>query len=67
MSAHERTATGAAAVTQSSQKRLSPFLTSFVSVVSDVGLAWVKIMLQFWTPEQFKAVTGSPKTLQEIY
>lgn len=67
VSSKERTATGAAAVTQSSQKRLSPFLTSFVSVVSDVGLAWVKMMLLFWTPEQFKAISGSTKSLQEIY
>lgn len=59
VSAKERTATGANAVTQSSQKRLSPFLETFVSVVSRIANMWLILMRQHWTEEKFLIVTGS--------
>ena len=59
VSAKERTATGANAVTQSSQKRLSPFLETFVSVVSRIANMWLILMRKHWTEEKFLIVTGS--------
>ena len=59
VSSKERTATGANAVTQSSQKRLSPFLETFVSVVSRIANMWLILMRQNWTEEKFLIVTGS--------
>lgn len=52
ISARERTATGANATTQSSQKRLSPFLSSYLTVMSQIAKMWVKIMIDNWTKEK---------------
>ena len=59
VSAKERTATGANAVTQSSQKRLSPFLETFVGVVSRIANMWLILMRKNWTEEKFLIVTGA--------
>ena len=56
IAARERTATGAAAVTQSSQKRLAPFLEAFVAAISQVARMKLNIMRQFWTDKQYVAV-----------
>lgn len=53
VSARERTATGANATSQSSQKRLSPFLVSFVSCLSAIAKMWVKLQIDNWTTEKF--------------
>ena len=55
IAARERTAAGSLAVTQSSQKRLSPFLEAFVSVISQVANMKLKMMRMFWTDEMYKA------------
>jgi hypothetical protein len=57
VSAHERTATGALAVSQSSQKRLSPFLQAFVSIVSRISMRFLQIIKQEWSDERFVIVT----------
>lgn len=59
VSAKERTATGANAVTQSSQKRLSPFLETFTGVISQIAKMWLTLMRDNWTEEKFLIVTGS--------
>lgn len=56
IAARERTATGSLAVTQSSQKRLSPFLESFVSVISQIAHMKLKMMRMFWTEDMYKSV-----------
>lgn len=59
ISARERTATGALATTQSSQKRLSPYLETYVSAISRIANLWLILMRQYWTEEKFLVVTGS--------
>ena len=59
ISARERTATGALATTQSSQKRLSPYLETYVSVISRIANLWLILMRQYWTEDKFLVVTGS--------
>lgn len=56
IAARERTATWSLAVTQSSQKRLSPFLESFVSVISKIAHMKLKLIRQFWTDDMYKQV-----------
>ena len=58
MASRERTATGANAVAQSSQKRLSPFLSNFVDCVSEVAQMWLVLMVDQWTTEQLISVTN---------
>ena len=48
VSARERTATGANATSQSSQKRLSPFIESFMVVMSEVAKMELKMAVKFW-------------------
>lgn len=48
VSARERTATGANATSQSSQKRLSPFIESFMVVMSEVAKMQLKMAVKFW-------------------
>lgn len=56
ISARERTATGANATTQSSQKRLSPFLESYMGVISRIAYMWLFLARKHWTLEQFVAI-----------
>jgi hypothetical protein len=58
VASRERTATGANAVAQSSQKRLSPFLSNFVDCVSEVAQMWLLLMVDQWTTEQLVSVTN---------
>ena len=58
ISARERTATGANATTQSSQKRLSPFLESYMGVISRIAYMWLFLARKHWTLEQFVAIAG---------
>lgn len=60
IAARERTATGAASVSQSSQKRLSPFLDWYVSFISRILYKMLQLMKDEWTDEQFIAITGQP-------
>ncbi len=57
-STKERTATGALAVTQSSQKRLAPFLDSLVKCMSGIAQKWLLLMIEYWVQERWVAVTG---------
>ena len=52
-SAWERTASWALAVTQSSQKRLSPYLSTFLNSVSQIAYMWLAMIKKFWVKEQF--------------
>lgn len=56
IAARERTASGAQAVTQSSQKRLSPFLETYVAVISRIAFIWLHLMREYWTVEKFVAI-----------
>jgi hypothetical protein len=64
ISARERTATGAAAVTQSSQKRLSPFMAQFVQAISDVLKIQLRFMQEFYLEKKLiKTLNISNKDL----
>ena len=52
-SAWERTATGALSVAQSSNKRMSPYMSTFVDVLSTVAQMWLSLMKKNWTKEQW--------------
>ena len=51
--ARERTASGALAVTQSSQKRMSPYISTFLDSISIVAQMWLVMVKKYWTSEQF--------------
>lgn len=59
ISARERTATGALATTQSSQKRLSPFMAAFVEAVTMIAQMWLRLMQDNWTYEKYINVSGA--------
>lgn len=50
--ARERTATGALAVSQSSQRRLSPYVSNFLDAISIVAQMWLKLIKKYWSPKQ---------------
>lgn len=52
-SAGERTASGALAVTQSSNKRMSPYMSTFVDAVSVVAVMWLKLIKKYWTKKRY--------------
>lgn len=52
-SAWERTATWALSVAQSSNRRMSPFMSNFIDSVSQIAVMWIKILKKFWTEKQF--------------
>ena len=64
VSARERTATGANATSQSSQKRLSPFIESFMVVMSEVAKMQLKMAVKFWIKP--KNLIINEKTQQTI-
>lgn len=64
VSARERTATGANATSQSSQKRLSPFIESFMVVMSEVAKMQLKMAVKFWIKP--KNLIVNEKTNQTI-
>lgn len=53
ISAGERTATGALAVTQSSLKRISPYMATFVDALSQIAIMWLSLMKKNWTEKQW--------------
>lgn len=61
ISARERTATGANATTQSSQKRLSPFMSAFVEAVTEIAKMWLRLMQDNWTYEKYIGLSGASK------
>ena len=52
IAARERTATGALAVTESSQKRLSPYVSNFLDAISVVAQMWLKLIKKYWSSKQ---------------
>lgn len=69
ISARERTATGALATTQSSLKRLSPFLVSFNKFSTRIAQKFLKLMKDYWTDPMYIAAawaSESPITLSNI-
>ena len=56
-STKERTATGALSATQSSQKRLTPFMSAFVEAVSMIAEMWIQLMRMEWTQEKYISVS----------
>jgi len=50
--ARERTATWALAVSQSSQKRLSPYVSNFLDAISIVAQMWLKLIKKYWDAEK---------------
>lgn len=65
-SARERTAAGALAVSQSSSRRLSPFMQNFVSFISRIAAKWLLIQKQEWTDAQYINITDSEVKLSNI-
>lgn len=59
ISARERTATGAASVSQSSMKRLSPFMQNFVSFISRIARKWLLMVKNEWTQKRYITITDS--------
>lgn len=57
IAARERTATGALAVSQSSSKRISPFVGTFVDCMSEVAQMWLTLIIKNWTAPQMVSVT----------
>jgi len=57
-STKERTATGALATTQASLKRLSPFLVSFITIMSKISQKQLKLARQFMPDETYFAASG---------
>lgn len=58
ISSKERTATGALATTQSSLKRLSPFLVTFTEICSRISQKWLILMKDNWTEEKYLSASG---------
>jgi len=52
VAAHERTASWALAVVQSSEKRLSPYISAFLDSISIVAEMWLKLIKKYWTDKQ---------------
>ncbi len=52
-SAGERTATGALSVSESSTKRMSPYISTFIDAISVVAQMWLSLMKKNWTKEQW--------------
>lgn len=52
-SAWERTATGALSVSQSSNKRMSPYISNFLDAISVVAQMWLELCKKFWVKEQY--------------
>lgn len=61
ISARERTATGALATTQSSLKRLSPFLVAFNKFQTRISHKQLRLMRDAWTDEMYIAASGADK------
>jgi len=57
--ARERTATWALAVSQSSQKRLSPYVSNFLDSISIVAQMWLKLVKKYWWAEQMIYILDS--------
>jgi len=53
ISSKERTAAWALSVTESSQKRMSPYLSNFLDAISIVAQMWLQLVKKFWQEEQF--------------
>lgn len=49
----ERTASWALATTQSSNKRMWPYISNFLDALSLVGYMWLSLVKKFWAKEQF--------------
>lgn len=52
-SAWERTASWALAVVNSSNRRMSPYISNFVDAVSIVAQMWLSLMRKYWTKENW--------------
>ena len=52
IAAHERTASWALAVSQSSEKRLSPYVSAFLDSISIIAEMWLKLIKKYWTSKQ---------------
>lgn len=52
-SAWERTASWALAVVNSSNRRMSPYISNFVDAVSIVAQMWLSLMRKYWSREQW--------------
>ncbi len=64
ISARERTATGANATAQASQKRLTPFIESFMVVMSESGKMLTRMATKFWvTPRKLIVSTENNKEI----
>lgn len=53
IAARERTATGALAVSMSSQKRMSPYVSNFLDAISIIAQMWLKLAKKYWTKDEF--------------
>jgi hypothetical protein len=64
ISARERTATGALSVSQSSARRLSPFMQNFVSFISRVAYKWLLMIKSEWDQKKYVMVTDSDTDME---
>ena len=53
IAARERTASWALAVTESSHKRMSPYISNFLDAISEVAYMWLALIKKYWVSEQF--------------
>ena len=66
--AGERTATGALSVTQSSNKRIAPYISTFVDAMSIVAQMWLSLIKKNWTRDRFIYILDEQwnQTFEEI-
>lgn len=63
----ERTATGALSVSQSSNKRMSPYISNFLDAISVVAWMWLELCKRFWVQEQYIYVLDEDgKQIEEL-
>jgi hypothetical protein len=56
VSEKERTASGANALTTSADRRMSPYVSSFIEVLVEIGEMWLRMMRKRWVKENFVSV-----------
>lgn len=59
VSAKERTASGANALTTSADRRMSPYVSNFIEVLVEIGEMWLRMMRRRWVKENFVSILDS--------
>ena len=53
IAARERTASWALAVTESSHKRMSPYISNFLDAISEIAYMWLELIKKYWISDQY--------------